>query len=141
MLLTRTIETISAQLDALQDRLSLALGCGIGIWDWNIQTNELVWDTTMFKIFGVSPYTFTSDLSGFISCLIPADATKAMQLLNHAIATREPYDFTYRLVTRPGVCIRGRGKCYYHNNDTPLRFVGVCIEDIKDCPEYNTSVL
>ena len=141
MMTPRTIETISAELDALQDRLSLALACGIGIWDWNIQTNELIWDTTMYALVGVSPYTFSNDLDGFASCLIPSDATKAIHLLEHAIKTREPYDYTYRLATRPGICIRSRGKCYYDTDGVPLRFVGVCIEDFKNCPEYDALVL
>ena len=136
MMTLRTIETISAELDALQDRLSLALACGVGIWDWNIKTNQLVWDNNMCVLFGVSPYTFSGTLDGFVSCLIPSDASKAISLLEHVVATREPYDYTYRLATRPGVCIHGRGKCYYDTDGTPLRFVGVCIEDTKNCPEY-----
>jgi PAS domain S-box-containing protein len=37
-------------------RLRLALeASGVGIWKWNILSNEIVWDAQMFRIYGVAP--------------------------------------------------------------------------------------
>ncbi len=40
-------------------RMRLATeGAGIGIWEWNVQTGTVWWDTRMFQIYGIAP---TSD--------------------------------------------------------------------------------
>ena len=40
----------------LAERLSLATEvAGIGVWEWDLSSNSLTWDTTMFEIYGVPP--------------------------------------------------------------------------------------
>jgi PAS domain S-box-containing protein len=39
-----------------QQRFRLAAeAAGIGVWEWNVRTNELVWDAEMFRIYGLAP--------------------------------------------------------------------------------------
>jgi len=39
-----------------EERMRLATeATGVGIWEWNINTNEIWWDARMFKIHGVAP--------------------------------------------------------------------------------------
>ena len=43
----------------LTDRLELALKSShIGIWDWNIDTNELIWDKSNCELYGIFPADF-----------------------------------------------------------------------------------
>ena len=48
-----------AALRNSDQRMRLATeGAGIGIWEWNVQTGTIWWDTRMFQIYGIAP---TSD--------------------------------------------------------------------------------
>jgi PAS domain-containing protein len=122
------LEETEKKYKEAQLRLDLAItATGIGIWDWNIHTNDLSWDDNMLMLFGMTREQFTESYDSFNDCLIPEDALLAKQLLKECIETRKPYDFSYRLRSRPGVTIRGRGKCFYIE-DKPYRFIGVCLE-------------
>jgi diguanylate cyclase (GGDEF)-like protein/PAS domain S-box-containing protein len=42
------------ELNKLAERLTLATGsAGIGIWDWDIANDELIWDHQMYKLYGM----------------------------------------------------------------------------------------
>ncbi|MCW2275899.1 PAS domain S-box-containing protein [Rhodoblastus acidophilus] len=39
-----------------QQRFQLAAeAAGLGVWEWNLRTDELVWDAEMFRIYGLAP--------------------------------------------------------------------------------------
>jgi len=43
-------------LRAAQQRVEIATETtGVGVWEWNVQTNLLIWDAQMFRIYGVAP--------------------------------------------------------------------------------------
>ncbi len=45
-----------SELRSLTERLSLATAVAkVGVWDWDLATNTLTWDATMFEIYGVPP--------------------------------------------------------------------------------------
>lgn len=52
------------RLRAMATRLSLALQAGqIGVWEWDFQTNNLLWDARMYEMFGIAAGTpITSEL-------------------------------------------------------------------------------
>ncbi|NQD95305.1 PAS domain S-box protein, partial [Pseudomonas sp. CrR25] len=44
------------QIYELSERLTLATGLvGMGVWDLNIQTKELLWDDQMYRLYGLEP--------------------------------------------------------------------------------------
>jgi len=44
------------RLRTAQQRVELATAItGAGVWEWNLQTNESVWDAQMFRIYGLAP--------------------------------------------------------------------------------------
>jgi len=44
------------QLSVLSERLSLATSAAkVGVWEWELASNSLVWDATMFEIYGFPP--------------------------------------------------------------------------------------
>jgi PAS domain S-box-containing protein len=39
-----------------QQRIQLAAeATGVGVWEWNVLTDEIIWDAQMFRIYGVQP--------------------------------------------------------------------------------------
>jgi len=46
----------AVELEASRERIQLAIKTtGVGIWEWNILTNQIKWDEQMFRIYGVAP--------------------------------------------------------------------------------------
>ena len=46
----------TAALRASQERIRLAAETtGVGIWEWNVITNAIRWDASMFRIYGIEP--------------------------------------------------------------------------------------
>ena len=44
------------KLQSLAERLSLATAvAGVGVWEWELASNKLTWDATMFAIYGFAP--------------------------------------------------------------------------------------
>src|SRR5262249_184937 len=44
------------QLQTLTERLRLANAtAAIGVWDWDLRTNEVIWDDRSFEIYGLPP--------------------------------------------------------------------------------------
>lgn len=42
--------------DESRQRMRLAtIATGVGLWEWNIKTNEVSWDDQMFKLYGIEP--------------------------------------------------------------------------------------
>lgn len=82
--------------DQLLERLSLAKGAaGIGIWEWNIDTGEVIWDEQMCEIFNVDiPYT---DYEEWRRVIHPDDLQNAEAKLQHAIDTGEILSNSYRI--------------------------------------------
>lgn len=56
--MTRELSAINTKLMAAGKRLTLATQAGgIGVWEFDLATQELVWDERMFQMYGVDPDT------------------------------------------------------------------------------------
>src|SRR5262249_12762232 len=50
----RELEDSETRLRVSEDRLHLAIDAArLGIWDWDVQQNRLVWDDSMYRLYGV----------------------------------------------------------------------------------------
>jgi PAS domain S-box-containing protein len=71
----------------IEERMRLATSAtGVGIWEWNILTNEIHWDNQMFQIFGIPP---TKDgmvqYTTWSSSVLPDELPKQEELLQETI--------------------------------------------------------
>ena len=112
-----------------EQRLELAVRAhGIGIYDWNIQTGEVVWSEQEHRLFGLEPGSFSGTIEGWKACLHPDDTECITSLLATSIDRREEFvDFAFRICTSDGAVrwIEGSGRFLYAPDGTPLRMVGV----------------
>ena len=57
--LARSFNDMSARLKTSFDRLQLAIdAAGLGIWDWDVEQDRLVWDDSMYRLYGVRKEEF-----------------------------------------------------------------------------------
>lgn len=117
-----------------QKRLDLALDlAGVGMWDWEMESNTLTWDKRMCDLFE-EPCDTEKTYDTFFDKVIPKDKVKVQTAIDAALLG-EVYDITYRIKTSGGCCkwIHARG--LLHRNGGPPKLIGVCVEldDTCDC--------
>jgi C4-dicarboxylate-specific signal transduction histidine kinase len=85
--------------------LSLATrSASIGIWDWDLRTNQSVWDDTMFAIFGI-PQIVPMPYENFVRRVHPEDLSKVEASLQRAIEGKTQ-DFVEFRIIRPDGSVR-----------------------------------
>ena len=87
---------------SVQQILSTVESAGIGVWEYDIVTEELFLSDKACEIFGVTPQKFDNNFSTFVELLHPAD--KDCYLSKRATASRgqESFNITYRIVLPNG---------------------------------------
>ncbi|MEI7768098.1 MAG: ATP-binding protein, partial [Phycisphaerae bacterium] len=108
-------------------RLQLATNAGrLGIWEWDITTNALIWDERMLELYGLTPATFINVLESWIKCLHPDDCLTAQSVLHTAVASGCDYDSEFRVVHPDGTVrhLRAHAAIVLDPAGHPLRMVG-----------------
>ena len=75
---------------ALTERLTLATQAGgVGVWEWDIATNALIWDTRMFELYDIDP-SIKPDYTIFLNAVAPEHRERVDGLLQGAVAGFAP---------------------------------------------------
>ncbi|WP_017651762.1 PAS domain S-box protein [Fortiea contorta] len=122
-----------AALQASQERLELALqGANLGMWDYNLNSGELIWTERCKTLFGLAPDTPIS-YEVFLNALHPDDRSWVDEIVTQCITNHENYDIEYRTLWPDGTVhwIAAKGQVYYTENGSPSRMAGAAI-DISD---------
>ncbi|MGD2131263.1 MAG: PAS domain-containing protein [Maricaulaceae bacterium] len=75
----------------------------IGHWKANLETEEVLWSPEMYRIYGVSPESFTPTLSKAISFFHPDDLQKVHGSIDTMVSKREAIRTESRLIRADGV--------------------------------------
>lgn len=112
----------------LVERLDLATRAAhMGVWDWDIQKNELLWDDRMYEIFGMRREDFAGAYEAWLNGIHPDDRD-----FSHAVSARARqgegiYNTEFRVVWPDGSIhvIKANGDVIRDANGTPVRMIGV----------------
>lgn len=119
--------TESEKREHFADRMRLALKVThIGIWDWDVVNDHLVWDDQMYRLYGVEPSTFASAYEAWHSGLHPDDKDSATRGAQDALAGVSAYDTRFRIVHGDGSVrwIKALGQVFRDSNGEPVRMLG-----------------
>ncbi|MBD2463466.1 PAS domain S-box protein [Oscillatoria sp. FACHB-1407] len=87
----------------LSDRLNLAVqSAQIGIWDWDIINDSLIWDDQMYRLYGLNPFDFSGTYEAWESALHPDDLEKTTTIFWRAVRGEEDYKPEFRVVHPDG---------------------------------------
>jgi diguanylate cyclase len=114
-------------LERAHERITLAADSGgIGVWDYALDTGELVWDDHMYALYGVEPGQHTV-YETWSRGLHPDDRKESEARLAEAIAGGRPFDIEFRIRRPDGSQrhIRGTARVTRAADGTPLRMTGV----------------
>ncbi|BBD60907.1 two-component sensor histidine kinase [Nostoc sp. HK-01] len=115
-----------------QQRLTLEF-THIGIWDWNLQTNEVIWNDKLYHLLGLDPETSTAKYQLWHDAIHPDDVENVEKAVLQALTTHTNFDAEYRVILPNGeiLWLLGKGRGIYDTADQPIRMLGVII-DISD---------
>ncbi len=116
------------QLMQTSERLALATRSAmLGIWDWDIQKNELVWDNQMYVLYGLVPGQFGGAYDAWMRCVHPDDRQASDQISAQAVRGEREYDTEFRVLWPDGSIhwLKATGQVFRDANGLPLRMVGV----------------
>ncbi|TDU80849.1 PAS domain S-box-containing protein [Prosthecobacter fusiformis] len=87
------------KLEGSSQRLLLATqAAGIGIWDWNIVTNHLVWDDLMHQIYQTSAIEPWQGYEIWESRLHPDDRAGTLQALQETLEGKRDFNIVFRII-------------------------------------------
>ncbi len=115
-------------LERANERAVLAADSGgIGIWDWDIQQDSLVWDAWMKRLYGLPPGEEVANYADWAALrLHPDDRAATEQALQDALAGGKPYEQEFRIVWEDGSVhyIRASGHVTRDSAGRPVRMTG-----------------
>ena len=130
-------EKIQKSLEQSEARLTLALEAGnIGIWDWDINTNQIVLSPNMAQMYGLTSCTvFTID-ENFWNFIYPEEREHFRQGMINAIEKKVDFACEYRVMWSDGSLhwLSSRGKVHNDENGQPQGIIGTT-RDISESKE------
>jgi PAS domain S-box-containing protein len=111
-----------------EQRLALAThGTGIGIWDYQLQEDNLDWDEQMFELFGVSRKNFGGKFEDWAPCVVPEALPKALADFENALKNEKDFAIEFPIQTPDGSVkwLAGAAFVTRDSKGMPVRVVGV----------------
>lgn len=125
---------MEAELTESEERYFLAVrGAGVGLWDWNIETDELYWSDKCKRLIGVTYKEFVPNFSFFEERLHPEDRERVLQAVKNHTDNETRYDVQYRLRHKNGeyIWMRARGQAIWDDDGKASRMAG-SVADITE---------
>jgi|GEM_PF-2343522 len=76
---------------------------GLGSWEWDIQTGDLIWSEESFRAFGYDPRRINPDFDLFMESVYPDDKLTVQAAIEDALAGRRHFDTEFRIIRPDGI--------------------------------------
>lgn len=81
------------------ERLNIAKNAAnIGIWEYHIEENSLVWDQTMYELYGIKASDFSGVYPAWKSSVHPEDQERCQREINEAVSGKKNFNTSFRVV-------------------------------------------
>ena len=132
-----------------EERFDLAVaGSNDGIWDWDIDTNDVYYSPRYKELLGYREHEFENTLASFEMSLHPDDREPTLAKVRHHLEDHEPYDVEYRLKTHSEQYrwFRARGQAIWNASGRVIRMAGSLTDiterkQVEEAPEQNAAEL
>lgn len=134
------IRKLTKKLESIEERRKNALSASfVGIWEWNIKDNLLIWDEGMFNIYDISGDNFHGQYDEWKSRLHPDDFIPTEKNLLECVENPEKRYFYRFRVKRNDKWrwVSGIGNTIRDDDDKVIKVVGINI--LEPNAEESTS--
>ncbi len=89
------------KLSQLSERFELASKAAqVGVWDWDFKSNILIWDDSMYALYGIKKEDFSGAYEAWVAHVHPDDMESARAELQNALNDNKPFDTVFRIQTK-----------------------------------------
>ncbi len=116
------------ELKRTNERLALATSAGhMGVWDWDIVNDKLIWDDRMFELYGIKREDFTGAYQAWLHSVHPEDRAASHEFSRRTMQGEHEYDTEFRIVWPDGSIrfIKAYGHITRDTEHRPVRVTGV----------------
>ena len=128
--ITSRLRDEKERLKATQ-RFSMASdAASIGVWEWDLNSNEVVWDDWMYRLFGAEKAEADAPYNIWRQSIHPDDVFDLNQQIEAFIGGGEKFDTSFRIV-RPDSQVRHlktNGVIECDRDGLPSKFIGVNLD-------------
>ncbi len=130
----RMLDMLDSRYRAMRDseeRLSLATrSASIGVWDWDVVRDEIVWDDEVHRMYGLSRGQFGGSYAAWLAMLDPADVERANQAIEGALRGDRSFacEFSILRPDRTRRVVKGEATTTRDAGGRVLRMVGVVFD-------------
>ena len=105
----------------------------LGSWEWDVDTNTVIWSDELYQIFGVDKETFEATYEGFMEVVHPDDREEVAHTVQRAVEERVDYTVEHRIIRSDGELrhLYASGRVVGGEDDKTHRLVGVA-QDITE---------
>ena len=128
--ITERTKAQNAVRDA-QSKLNIALENGnIGVWEWYLTTDEMIWDERLEKMFDLKPGEFGKTYQAFENLVNEEDISHIQKSVKEALEKDLPFETIYRVCTKNGKIkyISSKGLVSKDKDGKPISMSGVCFD-------------
>jgi two-component system sensor histidine kinase/response regulator len=111
----------------MSDRLLLATrAANVGIWDYDVVRQRLVWDDLMYQLYGITAETFSGAYEAWEAGLHPDDKAAQVERLQMALRGEKEFDTEFRVVWPDGMVrhLKANGTVQRDSAGNAVRMIG-----------------
>lgn len=111
----------------LMERITLANEAGgIGVWEWNLLTGEMLWDKRMYALLGLDSHA-TPTYDVWLHLVDPAEREAVALIIQQAIERRSAFHLEYRVNLPQGTrFLRSEANRILSQDGQIERMLGIC---------------
>jgi len=124
----QAIELAEEKITNLSSRLALAADSAhIGVWDWQVPQNQLIWDKWMYALYGLRAEDFSGAYQAWQKGLHPDDKARGDEAIQQALRGENEFDIEFRVVWPSGEVRHIKANALVLRDDAgnPLRMIGI----------------
>jgi PAS domain S-box-containing protein len=127
----RVLTALRASEGALRganERFELAArASGIGVWEWDLSSDDLRWDDQMYRIYGRLPMAGVEPYSLWATSLHAEDRERSEREINEALRDGTNFDYEFRIVQPSGEIrhLKAAAQTQYNSAGLAIRMIGV----------------
>jgi diguanylate cyclase (GGDEF)-like protein len=106
---------------------------GIGSWDWDLGNDRVWWSDELYRIFDVSPDSFTPTYEGFMQSVHKDDQLRVRAIVEEAFTRGTDFGYQSKVLRPDGTArvVHALGKAIFDPDGSVSRMVGT-VQDITD---------
>ena len=116
------------QLREAKERLEIAAFAGVvGVWDWDVVNNRLIWDKVMYQLYGLREEGWGGTYEAWAKTIHPDDKAHTEGETQAALRGEREYCPEFRVVWPDGSIhhLKAMSRTTFDGKGKPLRMVGV----------------